>query len=74
MGEGVGLRVGVAEGVGVGVGDVDGDSETAAEGVMEVEMEGEALVVAEGFAVGLTATPLFHTNFFPDFMQVNLLP
>ena len=30
--------------------------------------------VGEGFGAALIATPLFHTSFVPDLMQVNFLP
>jgi len=57
--EGVGVGVGVAEGVGIGV----------AEGV------GVGVAEGVGVGVGLTiATPLFHSNFFPDLTQVNFIP
>ncbi len=47
--------------LGVGVGDAVGD-------MTEVG-------VGEGFIVGLTTgTPLFHTNFLPDLMQVYFFP
>jgi hypothetical protein len=55
---GVGVGVGVGVTVGVGVGITSG--------------------VGEGVGVGLTTgtifTPLFHTNFFPDLMQVYFTP
>ena len=51
----------VAVGVGVGVG-------------VGVSV-GVGVGVGEGVGVTfLTATPLFHTNFFPDLMQVYLIP
>ncbi len=56
---GVGVGVGVAEGVGVGVGSGDGD--------------GVGVGIATGVG-GLMATPLFHTSFLPDLMQVNFFP
>ena len=56
---GVGVGVGVAEGAGVGVGSGDGD--------------GVGVGIATGVG-GLMATPLFHTSFEPDLMQVNFLP
>jgi hypothetical protein len=58
---GVGLGVGVAVGVGVG------------EGVAVGVGEGVAVGVGEGVAF-LTAMPLFQTNFFPDLIQVYLIP
>jgi hypothetical protein len=54
----VGVGVGVAEGVDIGV----------AEGV-DIGVGVETFVGA-----AFTTTPLFHTNFFPCFMQVNLRP
>jgi len=55
----VGGAEGVAEGVGIGV----------AEGV------GVGVAEGVGIGVGLTiATPLFHSNFFPDLTQVNFIP
>jgi hypothetical protein len=54
----VGVGVGVAEGVDIGV----------AEGV-DIGVGVETFVGA-----ALTTTPLFHTNFFPCFMQVYLRP
>ena len=56
---GVGVGVGVGDGVGVG--------------------EGVGVGVGEGVGEGvgvtfLTATPLFQINFFPDLMQVYLIP
>jgi hypothetical protein len=60
---GVGVGVGVGEtvgGVGVGVG--------VASGV------GVGVRVGVGFATRTIFTPLFHTNFFPDLMQVYLIP
>ena len=51
--------------MGVGVGDGVG---------VGVEV-GEGVGVGVGVGVGfLFATPLFHTSFVPDFMQVNFLP
>ncbi|ASY20160.1 hypothetical protein A7sIIA15_04705 [Candidatus Planktophila vernalis] len=53
--------------VGVGVG----------EGVADAEGVGVGVAEGVGVATGtgcLTATPLFHTNFFPDLMQVYLIP
>jgi hypothetical protein len=52
---------GIAEGVGVGV----------AEGVGVGVAEGVGVGKGTGFAI---ATPLSHTNFFPDFMQVYCFP
>ena len=54
---------GVGDGVGIGVG-------------VEVTT-GVGVGVGVGAATGtvfFTATPLFHTNLFPDLMQVNFLP
>ena len=53
--------------VGVGVG----------EGVAVAEGVGVGVAEGVGVATGtgcLTATPLFHTNFFPDLTQVYLIP
>ena len=53
--------------VGVGVG----------EGVADAEGVGVGVAEGVGVATGtgcLTATPLFHTNFFPDLTQVYLIP
>ena len=61
VGVGVGLGVGVGVVVGAGVGSGVGDEEGAGVGV----------ATGKGF---LIATPLFHTSFFPDLMQVNFLP
>ena len=59
---GVGVGVGVGNGVGVGEGVGDGV------GV------GEGVGVDEGVGVAfLTVTPLFHTNFLPDLLQVYVL-
>jgi hypothetical protein len=53
------FRSEISSGVGVGDGDAVGEAE----------------VVGVGVGVGFfTATPLFHTSFFPDFTQVNFLP
>ena len=57
----VAIGVGIGVEIGVGIGEVVG--EVVGVGV------GDAMTV--GF---LTATPLFQTNFFPDLIQVNLLP
>ena len=55
------FRSEISSGVGVGDGDAVG--------------EAEAVGVGVGVGVGFfTATPLFHTDFFPDFTQVNFLP
>jgi hypothetical protein len=55
------FRSEISSGVGVGDGDAVG--------------EAEAVGVGVGVGVGFfTATPLFHTSFFPDFTQVNFLP
>ena len=58
-------RVAVGEGVGIG----DAVAVGVAEGV------GVGVAMGVGVAVGrFTATPLFHTSFFPDLMQVYLIP
>ncbi len=59
VGVGVGVGVGSAVGVGVGVGSGNGV------GV------GGGVTIGAGFFI---ATPLFHTSFVPDLMQVNFLP
>ena len=41
---------------------------TVGVGVEEVDVTGV------GVGVALIVTPLFHTNFFPDLIQVNFLP
>jgi len=57
-GVGVDVEVGDASGVGVGVGST-----------------GLNTGLGDGFgAAALIITPLFHTSFFPDLMQVNFLP
>ena len=54
-----------------------GEALTVSDGVGMTE--GDALVVAVGVGVGvgvgvdLIVTPLFHTNFLPDLIQVNFL-
>jgi hypothetical protein len=45
-----------------GAGGADGDD------------EGAGVIVGEGFAAAFTETPLFHTSFDPDLMQVNFFP
>ena len=65
VGEGVGARVGVGVTVGSG------------EGVDVGVGEGVGVAVGAGVFAGdafFFTTPLFQTNFFPDFMQVNLFP
>jgi len=59
------FRVGVGVGVGVGIGvEVDvGFGSGVGTGV--------GVATGEGF---LTTTPLFHTSFVPDLIQVNLIP
>ena len=59
-------------GVGVGVGVGDGD------GVPPIAPSGSAIAMGDaagdGFGVGLVlTTPLFQTNFLPDFVQVYVL-
>ena len=56
---GVGVGVGVAVGTGVGVG---------------VGSTGLNTGFRFGLGAALTATPLFHTSFFPDLTQVNFFP
>jgi hypothetical protein len=71
VGDGVGVRVGVAVTVGVGLGV--GSTIGVGVGVGEVDEVGVEDDV--GVELGdLIATPLFQTNFFPDFIQVNFLP
>jgi TctA family transporter len=55
---GVGVGVGVGVTVGVGVGITSGVGEG----------------VGVGLTTGTTFTPLFHTSFFPDLMQVYFTP
>ena len=56
---------GVGVGVGDGVGDGDGDGDVEEIGVgLDSDFAG----------VAGTLTPLFQTNFLPDFMQVYLIP
>lgn len=52
------VDVGVAVGVGVGA----------------TSAVGEGVGVGVGLTFGTTFTPLFHTSFFPDLMQVYLTP
>ena len=61
------IVIAAATGVGVGVGAGAG----AAMGVGVGEGVGVGFATGKGF---LTATPLFHTSFFPDLMQVNFFP
>ena len=61
VGVGVGVALAVGKGVGVGVGVALG----VGVGV------GVGVATGAGF---LAATPLFHTNFFPDLTQVYLIP
>ena len=68
MGVGEALTVSVC----IGVGLAEGDAIVVVVGVGLTE--GDALAVAIGVKVDLISTPLFQTNFFPDFMQVNLFP
>ena len=48
--------------MGVGVGEADGVGITS------------GVAVGVGLTTGTTFTPLFHTNFFPDLMQVYFTP
>ncbi len=58
-----------------GIGEAVGEAVGVAVGVAEGVGVGVAVGVGTGIGVGFfTATPLFHTNFFPDFMQVYLKP
>ena len=59
MGDGVAIGEGVGVTTGVGVG---------------VGATGFNTGLKSGFGAAFTATPLFHTNLFPDLMQVNFLP
>ncbi len=59
--------------VGVGVGDGDGDGVGVGVGSGVAVGVGVGVGVATG-AGFLIATPLFHTSFVPDLMQVNFLP
>ena len=43
-------------------------------GVGVGEGVGVGVGVGVGFTIGTTFTPLFHTNFFPDLIQVYLIP
>ena len=61
MGDGVAIGDGVGVTAGVGVGDGVGAT-------------GFNTGFKSGLGAALTATPLFHTNLFPDLMQVNFLP
>ncbi len=78
LGVGVGVLVGVGDGVGVGVGV--GVCVGVAAGVADVDCVGDGVTsgvadaVCEGVGVTFTTTPLFQTNFLPDFTQVYFLP
>jgi hypothetical protein len=65
-GVGVGVGVGVCAGVAAGVADVDSVGDGVTSGVADA--------VCEGVGVTFTTTPLFQTNFLPDFTQVYFLP
>ena len=57
----------------IGIGALKDTFVGGAEGVAE----GVGIGVAEGVGVGVgltIATPLFHSNFFPDLTQVNFIP
>ena len=63
------------------VGREDGESVGVTVGTGEAVGAGVTVGTGEAVGVGVTAgaalfdeTPLFQTNFFPDFMQVNLFP
>ena len=80
----VGVDVGVGacdgvegyEGVGVALGVAVGDGVCVGTGAVEALVEGlrEGVGVGLGFAAATTRTPLFHTNFLPDLMQVKVFP
>ena len=80
MGVGVGVGVGVE--VGVGVGEIEGIAEglgvEMGVGDSVGEVIGVGVIPIDGvidcFDTIFTATPLFHTNFFPLLMQVKVFP
>jgi hypothetical protein len=59
--------IGVAEGVGVGVAERVGVGVVAGSAGLKTGF-------SSGFAAAFTDTPLSHTRFFPDLMQVYLIP